>query len=290
MTEPDILRVVIISGLSGAGKTIALRALEDIGYFCIDNLPVTLMENLLSSIKHDGSVKEVALGIDIREKRFLDNVYNVLTSLRQSHRIEVFFLEAERDVMVRRFKETRRPHPLASLGITGIENAIEEERRLLLPIREAADRIIDTSNYTPHQLRHLIMSEYGNINKTNGLSISLLSFGYKFGIPQNLDILFDVRFLPNPYFVAELKDLRGVDKSVMDFVLNKEETKILLAHIKGMIDFLIPQFIKEGRSCLAIGIGCTGGRHRSPVIVQEISNYIHERHKIKPEVIHRDMD
>jgi UPF0042 nucleotide-binding protein len=290
MSDSNNLRVVILSGLSGAGKTVALRALEDIGYFCIDNLPVTLIEDLLSSLKNKEGIKNVAIVIDIREKGFFTNIYDILSTLKEKYKIEIFFLEAEGDVMIRRFKETRRPHPLMSLNKTGIEEAIEEERKLLFPIREAADKIVDTSNYTPHKLRHLVMSEFGLINKSNGLNISLISFGYKFGIPQNLDLLFDVRFLPNPYFVTELKDLKGIDKPVSSFVLNKDETRDFLIHMYNMIDFLIPQFINDGRSSLIIGIGCTGGKHRSPVIVQELSKHIYERHKIIPIIIHRDMD
>lgn len=290
MPESDNLRTVILSGLSGAGKTVALRALEDIGYFCIDNLPVKLIDDFLSSIRSEEGIQKIAIVIDIREKRFFADIYNILSILRQKYKIEIFFLEAERDVMIRRYKETRRPHPLMSTDNKSIEEAIEKERRLLLPIRDAADRIIDTSNYTPHQLRHLIMSEFGLTNKSNGLNISLISFGYKFGIPQNLDLLFDVRFLPNPYFVSELKDLRGVDEPVRNFVLNKDETKDFLILLNNMIDFLIPQFTNEGRSSLIIGIGCTGGRHRSPVIVQEVSKYISKKYGINPSIIHRDID
>lgn len=289
MSKEEIVKVIVLSGLSGAGKTVALRTLEDIDYFCIDNLPVTLMESLLSSIRHE-NIKKIAIGIDIREKKFLEKAYDILSSLKEKYNIEILFLEAEKDVMIRRFKETRRPHPLMSGVIKNIEDAIEEEKRLLFPIREAADRIIDTSNYTPHQLRHRVMSDYGALDKTDGLNISLISFGYKFGIPQNIDLLFDVRFLTNPYFVAELKDLRGKDKPVIDFVLGKKDTRDFLKHIKDFLDFLIPRFIYEGKNYLIIGVGCTGGRHRSPVIVEEISKYIIERFDIKPNIIHRDME
>lgn len=289
MSKEETVKIIVLSGLSGAGKTVALRTLEDIDYFCIDNLPVTLMESLLSSIRHE-NIKKIAIGIDIREKKFLEKAYDILSSLKEKYNIEILFLEAEKDVMIRRFKETRRPHPLMSGSIQNMEDAIEEEKRLLFPIREAADRIIDTSNYTPHQLRHRVMSDYGALDKVDGLNISLISFGYKFGIPQNIDLLFDVRFLTNPYFVAELKDLRGKDKPVIDFVLGKKDTRDFLKHIMDFLDFLIPRFIYEGKNYLIIGFGCTGGRHRSPVIVEEISKYIIKRFDIKPNVIHRDME
>lgn len=285
------LRVVIVSGLSGAGKTVALRALEDIGYFCIDNLPITLIEAFLSALKTGENIKTIGIGVDIREKGFLSDAYKILSSLKSRYKIEILFLEAEKEVMLRRYKETRRPHPLVPAGIEmSIEKAIEEELALLSVLRDAADRIIDTSNYTPHQLRHVIMSGYGDVEEKQGMNISLISFGYKFGIPQNLDLLFDVRFLPNPYFIPELKPLKGTDAVVNTFVLEKEETREFLEHIERLIDFLIPHYIKEGRTYFITGIGCTGGRHRSPAIVEEISQYINKRHGIKPNVIHRDME
>lgn len=284
----ETVKVVVLSGLSGAGKTVALRALEDIEYFCIDNLPVTLMESLLSSIRHE-NIKKIAIGVDIREKRFLEKAYDILSSLKEKYNIEILFLEAENDIMIRRFKETRRPHPLLTGDIKNMKEAIDEERKLLSSIRDAADRIIDTSNYTPHQLRHLVMSYYGVLHK-NGIDISLISFGYKFGIPQNVDLLFDVRFLPNPYFISELKNLRGKDKPVIDFVLGKKDTVDFLRHLKNLLDFLIPRFISEGKNYLIIGVGCTGGRHRSPVIVEEISRHIIERFDLIPNIIHRDIE
>lgn len=283
--------VVIVSGLSGAGKTVALRALEDIGYFCIDNLPVTLIEPFLSAIKTKQDIEKIGIGVDIREKEFLSDAYNILSFLKGHYRVEILFLEAEKDVMLRRYKETRRPHPMLSIrGEMNIEAAIEEERILLSVIRDAADKIIDTSNYTPHHLRYLITSAYGNIEEDQCINISIISFGYKFGVPQNVDLLFDVRFLPNPYFIPELKPLKGTDPVVYDFIMKNNETKEFLGHITCLIDFLLPHYIREGRTYLVMGIGCTGGMHRSPAIVEEISKYIKEKHSIRPNVIHRDME
>lgn len=285
-----MIKVVIISGLSGAGKTVALRALEDAGYFCIDNLPVTLIESFLSTI-NNGNVKKIAIGVDIREKEFLQHAYSILSDLRRSYTIEILFLEAEKDVMIRRYKETRRPHPiLTARGGMDIEKAMEEERNLLSVIREASDRIIDTSGYTPHQLRHLIISDYGDAGRSHVVKVSIMSFGYKFGAPLNVDMLFDVRFLPNPYFIPELKPLNGTDNAVRDFVLKNDKTREFLLRLLPLLDFLLPHYIAEGRTYLTIGIGCTGGVHRSPAIADEIAAHIRQGYGLETNVIHRDME
>lgn len=285
------IRLVIVSGLSGAGKTVALRALEDTGFFCLDNLPVTLIESFLATIESRASMRNVGIGVDIREKTFLGDAYRIISTLKERYAIEILFLEAEKEVMIRRFKETRRPHPMiASSGAAGIEEAIEEEKRQLMILRESADRIVDTSNYTPHNLRQLIISSYGRFESTQKLNIALISFGYKFGIPQNVDLLFDVRFLPNPYFVPSLRLLTGLDKDVADFVLASGDTKELLDRLNNLLDFLIPRYIKEGRAYLVIGVGCTGGKHRSPAIVQELVKNVQLSHSIEVVSNHRDID
>lgn len=285
------IKVVVVSGLSGAGKTVALRALEDMGYFCIDNLPVTLIEPFLSTVMAGDTIPGIGIGVDIREKRFLSDVYHTLSVLKGRYRIEILFLEAEKDVMVRRYKETRRPHPMQALNkALDMETAIEEERDYLATIRGAADRIIDTSDYSPHQLRHLIISAYGHTGQDQGLAVSILSFGFKFGVPREVDLLFDVRFLPNPYFIPELRPLKGIDAAVSDFVLKRSETVEFLARAESLLDFLLPHYLKEGRSYLVIGIGCTGGRHRSPAIVDELARHIRRGHGIEASIIHRDME
>lgn len=284
-------KVIILSGLSGAGKTVALRALEDGGYFCIDNLPLTLIEPLLSTLKEREDIKRIGIGVDIREKGFLSNAYQILSGLKRQYSLEILFLEAEEGVIIMRYKETRRPHPMLSLyGKEDLHEAIEKEKGLLSPVRDASDRIIDTSTFTPHHLRHMIISAYGKIEETQSLNLSIISFGYKFGVPQNLDLLFDVRFLSNPNFIPELKPLKGTDPAVSQFVLNNDDTRRLITHLNGLFDFLIPNYIKEGRTYLSIGIGCTGGRHRSPAIAEEISHHIDERYKIRANVVHRDME
>jgi UPF0042 nucleotide-binding protein len=282
MTKPII---VIITGLSGSGKTIALRSLEDSNFFCVDNLPVTLIESFAAIVSKNREIKKIGIGIDIREKGFLSEISDVLKTLRNKYQTEVLFLEAERDVLVRRFKETRRPHPLGG----NIEEAIQIEKGRLSILKDAADRIVDTSSFTPHQLRQFVASLYGIQKGKKPMTVVLISFGYKFGIPQNIDLLFDVRFLPNPNFVPSLKSLKGTDKKVSDYVLKKPETKAFLSKIRELIDFLIPLYIKEGRPYLTIGIGCTGGNHRSPAIVEKLQGYL-KKHPIDLNIVHRDIN
>jgi RNase adapter protein RapZ len=280
----NIPLVVIITGLSGSGKTVALRALEDAGFFCVDNLPVALIESFISEVSGSARIKKIGIGIDIREKGFLSEAEHVLKELKQKHRSEVLFLEAEQDVLLRRFKETRRPHPIEG----NIEEALVIEKETLSALKEAADRIIDTSSFTPHQLRRMITGLYSVPAGKKNMTLVLISFGFKFGAPQNVDLLFDVRFLPNPHFIPELKPLRGTDKKVADFVLKNKITKAYIDKIKDLIDFVIPHYIKEGRSYVTIGIGCTGGNHRSPAIVEKLNKSL-KRHPIELSIVHRDL-
>lgn len=281
MEKPDI---VIITGLSGSGKTIALRALEDLGFFCVDNLPVTLIKSFASIISQDSDIQKIGIGIDIREKGFLSEITEVLNRLRKHFHTEILFLEAEEDILLRRFKETRRPHPLGE----NIEKAIQIEKERLSPLRENADRIVDTSSFTPHQLRQFITSIFITKKLRKAMTVVLISFGFKFGHPQNADLLFDVRFLPNPNFIPELKKLKGTDKSVANFVLKKPEAKLFMEKIKELMDFLIPLYIKEGKSYLTVGIGCTGGNHRSPAIVEKLKKHL-KKHPVDIHVVHRDL-
>jgi len=276
--------IVIITGLSGSGKTIALRALEDSDFFCVDNLPVALIESFVSIISRDTDIRKIGIGIDIREKGFLSEILGVLKNLRNQYHTEILFLEAEEDVLLRRFKETRRPHPLGG----NIEKAVQIEKERLSLLSENADRIIDTSSFTPHQLRQFITSLYKTQKTKKAMTVVLISFGFKFGAPQNADLLFDVRFMPNPNFVPKLKKLKGTDKHVSDFVCKKPEAKLFLEKVKDLMDFLIPLYIKEGKSYLTVGIGCTGGNHRSPAIVEKLKNYL-KRHPIDLHIVHRDL-
>lgn len=278
---------MIISGLAGSGKTLALRALEDEGFFCVDNLPVTLLESFLSITTHGNFNRKIGLGIDIREKEFLSAFDSVVAKIKEQCRIEIIFLESEKNSLLRRFKETRRPHPLASETVD-MEAAIDTEKTMLQPLRKDADRIIDTSIYTPHQLKHLITSFYRDCARNSAMTITLISFGYKLGIPQNIDLLFDVRFIPNPHFIPSLRDLNGTDAPVKQFIFEQASANEFIEKSSGLLNFLIPRYISEGRWYLTIGFGCTGGRHRSPAIAEKIAGLIN-KHSAEINIIHRDI-
>jgi UPF0042 nucleotide-binding protein len=277
-------RIVILTGLSGSGKTVALRAIEDSGFYCVDNLPIALIGSFASIISRNREIRKIGIGIDIREKGSLSEINDVLKTLRKKYQAEVLFLEAEKDVLMRRFRETRRPHPLGG----NIEEAIPVEKERLAPLKEVADRVVDTSSFTPHQLRQLVTTFYGIQTGKKAMNIIIISFGFKFGAPQNIDLLFDARFLPNPNFIPELKPLRGTDKQVSDYVFNNPTTRAYVKKIEGLVDFLIPQYIKEGRSYLTIGVGCTGGNHRSPAIAEKLQKHL-KRHAVDLNVVHRDL-
>jgi UPF0042 nucleotide-binding protein len=280
--------IVIVTGLSGSGKTVALRAMEDTGFTCVDNLPPQLIDAFVSNVSgkdHEGSV---AVGIDIRKKDFLDDLDAALPPLREKYHVSILFLDAERDDLVRRFKETRRPHPLMGPDVKEIQEAIRMEKSMLLSLREEADTVLDTSSLTPHQLRQQMMSRYGGEGAGDTLRMTLMSFGFKYGVPNNVDMLFDVRFLPNPHFIPELKEFTGLDEPVREFVLKKAETMRFLEKVRDFLDFLIPLFRKEGKTYLTIGIGCTGGRHRSAAVVEEVASILRKEER-RVTVIHRDI-
>jgi UPF0042 nucleotide-binding protein len=276
-------RVVIITGLSGSGKTVALRTVEDLNFFCVDNLPASLIVDLIARTA-DYRTGNIAIGIDIREKELLSDIDRVLQAIRTKCRLEILFLEADTDVIIRRFKETRRPHPLGG----DLVEAIQSERESLALLRQNADRVIDTSSFSPHQLRHFISSLYFVKKGRKDLTVSLMSFGFKFGVPQNIDLLFDVRFLPNPNFVPSLKHLNGTERPVADYVFSYQETKEFVKKVKDLIGFLLPLYVREGRSYLSIAVGCTGGNHRSPAIVEELAKEI-RKSTIALDVIHREL-
>jgi len=275
--------LIILTGLSGSGKTVALNTFEDGGFFCVDNLPTSLIDTFVSLTQRTSTISKIAIGVDIRERKFLPDFTDMITSLRKKYRMEIIYLEADEEVLVRRFKETRRPHPL---GYRDLKRALTKERELLSPIRKEADRIIDTSSFSPHDLRRFISDRY--LTGTQEMKVSIISFGYKYGIPPEADIVFDVRFLPNPNFVEELKRFTGKSKKVKDYVLSKPETQEFLARLRGLLVYLIPQYRQEGRSYLTIAIGCTGGRHRSPAICEVIRDYLRQK-KFKVSITHRDL-
>lgn len=260
------LNLVIISGLSGSGKSHALKAFEDVGYFCIDNLPPALLPTFVELCnQQNGEISNVALGIDVRERIFFSDLVGILERVKAlGHAVHLLFLEAREEVLVRRFSESRRPHPL--LPHLPVLEGVRFEKERVAELRRHADRIIDTSGLTVHELRDLLTKQFRREPSTRKLTISLLTFGYKYGVPYDIDLLFDVRFLKNPYFVPDLKALPGDDPRVRNFVLSDPDAVALVGHLEGLFKFLIPFFEREQRSYLTIAIGCTGGRHRSVAI------------------------
>lgn len=263
------LRLVIISGLSGSGKTHAIKCFEDLGFFCVDNLPPALLPKFTElCVQRGGEVNNVALGIDIRERGFFSDFFGNLERLKlQGYQIELLFFEARDEVVVRRFSETRRPHPL--LPQSSLLEGVQLERERLQELRQRADRIIDTSDLTVHELKDLLARHYLEEDHER-LTISLVTFGYKFGVPYDADLVFDVRFLRNPNFLPDLKLLTGEDPRVQAYIGEDPNTSALLGHFESLFKFLLPLFIRERRSYLTIAIGCTGGRHRSVAVAYRL--------------------
>ena len=264
------LALVVITGLSGAGKSHALKCFEDFGYFCVDNLPPALLPTFVDLChQQGGEIEKVALGIDVRERVFFADLVGVLQQVKDlGHTVQLLFLEARDAVLVRRFSESRRPHPL--LPELPVLEGVRFERERLVEVRAHADRIIDTSDFTVHELRDLLVRQFGPGNASHHITISLITFGYKYGVPFDVDLLFDVRFLRNPFFVPELKLLSGEDTRVQGYVLSDPDVAAFLDQLEQFFKFLIPLFERERRSYLNIGIGCTGGRHRSVVIAKRL--------------------
>lgn len=279
---------VIITGLSGSGKGTFLRALEDRGYFCVDNLPVGLLSKFYElTLKSEDQATKVAMVIDVREGESLRNLPSIYAELKKEKGVDVslWFLEASDAVLLRRFSETRRPHPLHP--DRSVNESIAQERELLSPIREIADHILDTSSLTIHELRKHAHSVIGE--KESRVLILLVSFGFKFGVPSGSDLVFDVRFLPNPHFVPHLKGQTGSDPAVVEFMTSKPETPEFLSRLKSFLDYLIPQYEKEGKSYVTVSIGCTGGRHRSVFIAEALGKHF-ESTGYRVRVNHRDSD
>jgi UPF0042 nucleotide-binding protein len=263
------LHLVIISGLSGSGKTHAIKCFEDLGFFCVDNLPPPLLPKFAELCLQQGELRSVALGIDIRERGFLGDFFGMLDRVKSmGYAVQLLFLEAKDEVLVRRFSESRRPHPL--LPQSPVLEGVRVERERLLELRERADRIIDTSNLTVHELKDLLARHYLGQDDRPHMTVSLLSFGFKFGVPYDADLLFDVRFMRNPNFVAELKPLTGEDPRVQSHVFSDPDASAFMEHLEVLLKFLLPLYERERRSYLTIAIGCTGGRHRSVAIASKL--------------------
>jgi RNase adapter protein RapZ len=276
--------------MSGGGKSTAIKALEDAGWFCIDNLPVVLVPKLLELVVHGASdeVHRLALVIDAREGRFLDQTPQAVDEVRRAgHRLEVVFLDCSDETLLRRFSETRRRHPLSPDGT--VADGIALERKLLAALRHIADIVIDTTRMNVHELRDAITARFGAADDVDALNVTLVSFGYRNGIPANSDLVLDVRFLPNPYFIEGLKPHPGTDPRVAEWVLGRPQTEEFLEHLESLLAFLLPQYRAEGKSYLTVALGCTGGRHRSVALAEELSKRLTQRHRARVKVTHRDV-
>jgi len=283
------LSFVIITGLSGAGKSYAIKSFEDMGFFCVDNLPTTLIPTFADLIARSGqTIRRVALGVDVREGEYLPHLLDAIRELRtRSHAVEVLFLEAGEEALVRRYHETRRRHPLAADG--NVLEGIRAERKAMSNLREIADRIVDTSVLTVHQLKERLVELYGAPKARVGLATSLVSFGFKHGVPFDADLVFDVRFLPNPHFVPALRARDGRDPHVREFIMKDAESQALLEHLKEFLKFLLPRYEREGKAYLTVAVGCTGGRHRSVTLAEELRPFL-DALGYAPSVVHRDLE
>jgi len=279
---------VIISGISGSGKSTTIHQFEDMGFFCVDNLPMTLIPKFLELCTQRGNeIERVALVVDIREKKFLKPYHEVLAVIQErGANCRVLFLDASDEVLVHRFHETRRRHPLSE---SSVREGLSLEREILSDVKESADMVIDTSDFNVHDLRELLREHFTPSEKGVEMSISLVAFGFKYGIPTEADMVLDVRFLQNPYFVDRLRGRTGKDPDVIRYVLDRDETREYLDRLYGLVDFLVPRYIREGKSYLTLGIGCTGGRHRSVVISDVVKKHLEER-GYRTSVRYRDID
>jgi UPF0042 nucleotide-binding protein len=282
------LRVVIITGLSGSGKSTASRAMEDMGFFCVDNLPIALLPKLFELRSASlGDHSKVALVMDLREKDFLKTYPQVFTWLgNEGFQVEVLFLEASDEVLVRRYSQTRRTHPLAET--CGVLDGIHKEREMLANLRSMATMVVDTSMYNVHQLQGAIRGLFAPRSPGRRMSLTFLSFGYSRGIPQEADLVIDARFLPNPYFVEELKELPGTDARIRDYLFGFEETQDFLRRFQDLLEYLLPLYEREGKAYLTVAVGCTGGKHRSVAIAEKLGSIFTERFAVH--LRHRDIE
>ena len=283
------MQFLIITGMSGAGKSLCVKYFEDIGYFCVDNMPPSLIPKFAEvCLQAKTGIERIALIMDIRGGAMFLDLVPALHHLEETGvEYRILFLDAGDSVLIKRFKETRRMHPLSPDG--RVSDGIAEERRILQPVKEKADYIIDTSNLIPRQLKEEIHNVFLMGKTFKGLIVNLVSFGFKYGIPMDCDLVFDVRFIPNPYYIPEMKGKTGMDEEVASYVMSFPESKIFLDKLYDMISFLVPQYVKEGKSQLVVGIGCTGGKHRSVTITNHISALLKQK-EISVVVEHRDIE
>ncbi len=283
------MRFVIVTGMSGAGKSTAMKMMEDIGFFCIDNLPIQLVDKLVEFYeKFESNIDKVAVGIDIRDKEGLEHIESTLTSLTEKKVLyDILFLDAENEVLIKRYKETRRNHPLA--GRERIESGIVQEREKLEFLKEKATYIIDTSQLLTRELKLELEKIFVQNQDYKNLFVTILSFGFKYGIPSDSDIVMDVRFLPNPYYVDGLRAKTGNDKEIQDYVMQFEDAQVFLDKLEDLVKFLIPHYIEEGKNQLVISIGCTGGKHRSVTLANELYKRLQSEKDYGLKIEHRDI-
>ena len=283
-------RFVFITGLSGSGKTLAMKALEDAGFFCVDNLPPSLLGPFAELTAKGGEgLDRVAVVADIRERGFLKDFPDVFRRLRhRGFKTSLIFLEAREEILVRRFSESRRPHPLA-VGKGSVRDAVRKERRKLAAIRRLADQVLDTSEMTVHELRRYLLEQFQDVGASRGPAINVLSFSYKYGVPHDADLVFDVRFLVNPFFEKSLRNKDGNDPAVERFLLSFPATNEFIQKLDSFVNYLIPQYMSEGKSYLTIAIGCTGGRHRSVMVANEMARRL-EKRGLSVTLAHRDVE
>ncbi len=277
--------LVIITGMSGAGKASALKAFEDLGYYAVDNLPVGLIENFAELVRDTLEIDRAALVVDIREGARLDKLPEVLRSIKRSLRTTVLYLEAKDDALVRRYSETRRPHPLGRQK--SVKSSLHSERERLKPVRASADVVVDTTKFNVHELRSFINERFGAGNRDHNLLISCVSFGFRQGVPDDADLVFDVRFLPNPHFIPEFRPFTGRHPKVAKYIRSFPQTKEFIKRISELLIYLLPHYVAEGKSYLTIAFGCTGGKHRSVMIAEDVKKQLAKAgYPVK--VVHRD--
>lgn len=277
--------LVIVTGMSGSGKASTLKAFEDLGFYCVDNLPIRLIPGFAGLVKQSEEIERAALVTDIREGEQLRKLPAIIRSLKKQLRTTVIFLEAADEALLRRFSETRRPHPLGKDST--VKSALRRERRMLQPIRALADLVVDTSRFTVHELRSHITQKFTGGSADKNILISIVSFGYRAGVPNDADLVFDVRFLPNPHFVPEFRPLTGRDPRVAKYIRSFPQTQEFIDRISDLLVYLIPHYVREGKSYLTIGFGCTGGQHRSVMIAEEVKKLL-TKPGYKVKVTHRD--
>ena len=284
------MRIVIVTGISGAGKSTALEMLEDAGYFCVDNLPVPLLPKFMEMLILPGSeYTKVGLGIDIRSSQKFGQLRETLETLRKKDvKFEILFLDASDEALIKRYKETRRSHPLAGDG--RVDKGIDEERRRTIFLKQQADYIIDTSQMLTRELRSEILKIFVENKNYKNLYVTILSFGFKYGIPGDADLVFDVRFLPNPYYIQDLRPMSGNDAPVRDYVMSSETARKFLDKLVDMVQFLIPNYVAEGKNQLVIGIGCTGGKHRSVTLANALYYALEQEEGYGLKIEHRDIE